>query len=450
MHLWSISTVKNLLRRRLLRRVDLSTITEVPTPLRFPLQRDGLDPVARLGEVRADGPIHRLASVFGLRVWMVSGVEENRLVLADAEHFSTDIRRYVGREGATGAQAIGGLGFTDPPDHTRLRRLLTPEFTRHRLSRLRPRIDAIVDERLDAMAASAAGGEPIDLVEQFAFPVPFQVICELLGVAPEDRDLFRRLAHSRFDVSQGGLGAFGAMSQSRDFLLESAARQRVEPRDGLIGALIEQHGDDLTDDELAGLADGVFTGGYETSASMIALSAMTLAESPDVRERLATDPDPALADAVIEELLRYLSVVQIAFPRFVKVPFEVFGQRLEPGDVVICSLSGANRDDALAGETAERFDPGRHAGRPLTSHVAFGYGMHRCIGAELGRMELRSAVPRLVRRFPDLQLAVPPGEIAFRDLSIVFGVDSLPVRLEPAAGRPVEQAARPAAGRLPA
>jgi cytochrome P450 len=427
--------VRNLLRRRLLRRVDLSRITEVPEPLRFPLQRDGVDPVARLDEVRDDGPIHRLASVFGLRVWMVSGAEENRLVLADSEHYSTDIRRYAGREGATGAQAIGGLGFTDPPDHTRLRRLLTPEFTRHRLARLQPRIDAIVEERLDAMAAPAVAGEAVDLVEHFAFPVPFQVICELLGVAPEDRDLFRRLAHSRFDVSQGGLAAFGAMSQSRDFLLESAARQRVEPRDGLIGALIEQHGDDLSDDELAGLADGVFTGGYETSASMIALSALTLAASPEVRGQLARDTDPTFGDAVVEELLRYLSVVQIAFPRFVKAPFEAFGQRLQPGDVVICSLSGANRDDALVGGGAGRFDPGRHAGRPLTSHLAFGYGMHRCIGAELGRMELRSAVPRLVRRFPDLELAVPANEVAFRDLSIVFGVDALPVRLQPGSGR---------------
>lgn len=419
----------NVLRRRLLRRVDLSTITEVPEPLRFPLQRDGLDPVAQLGVARDSAPLYRLASVFGLRVWMVSGIEENKRVLADSEHFSTDIRRYVGREGATGAQAIGGLGFTDPPDHTRLRRLLTPEFTRHRLARLRPRIDAIVQERLDALAGSSTGGGPVDVVEEFAFPVPFQVICELLGVAPGDRDHFRRLAHSRFDVSQGGLGVFGAMSESRDFLLETAARQRVEPADGLISALIAEHGDDLSDDELAGLADGVFTGGYETSASMIALSALTLAESPDVRARLASDPDPAFGEAVVEELLRYLSVVQIAFPRFVKTPVELFGQRLKPGDVVICSLSGANRDPALAGTGAERIDPGRHSGRPLTTHVAFGYGMHRCIGAELGRMELRAAVPRLVRRFPDLTLAVPPSEVGFRDLSIVFGVDSLPMHL---------------------
>jgi cytochrome P450 len=432
--MWGLSAVArrtgNLLTRRALRSIDLSTLQEVPRPLHFPLQRDGLDPVDQLGRARESGPIYQLASVFGLRVWMVSGVEENRAVLADSENFSTDIRKYVGKQDATGAQAIGGLGFTDPPDHTRLRRLLTPEFTRRRLARLQPRIDAIVSERLDALESHRAGDtadEPVDLVADFAFPIPFQVICELLGVAPEDRDYFRQLGHARFDVRQGGLGVFGAMSESRDFLIETARRQRVEARDGLIGALIAEHGDAISDDELGGLADGVFTGGYETSASMIALGALTLIESPDA-SRWLREEDAATAP-IVEELLRYLSVVQIAFPRFAREDMELFGVRLRAGDVVICSLSGANRDDALAEGDAERFNPGRHAGRPLTSHLAFGYGMHRCVGAELGRMELLTAIPQLVRRFPDMRLAVPAHELEFRDLSIVYGMGALPVHL---------------------
>jgi cytochrome P450 len=435
--MWGLSAVArrtgSLLTRRALRSIDLSTLQEVPTPLQFPLQRDGLDPVDQLGRARESGPIYLLASVFGLRVWMVTGVAENRAVLADSEHFSTDIRKYVGKQDATGAQAIGGLGFTDPPDHTRLRRLLTPEFTRRRLTRLQPRIDAIVAERLEALEAHAArggSGEPVDLVGEFAFPIPFQVICELLGVAPEDRDYFRQLGHARFDVRQGGLGVFGAMSESRDFLIETARRQRDEPRDGLIGALIAEHGDAITDDELGGLADGIFTGGYETSASMIALGALTLIESPDAARWLREDE--AAAAPVVEELLRYLSVVQIAFPRFAREDMDKFGVRLRAGDVVICSLSGANRDDALAEDDAELFNPGRHAGRPLTSHLAFGYGMHRCVGAELGRMELLTAIPNLVRRFPDMRLAVPANELEFRDLSIVYGIDALPVELGPA------------------
>ncbi len=417
----------SLLSRRALRSVDLSTLTEVPAPLHFPLQRDQLDPVAQLAEARAAGPIYKLASLFGLRVWMVSGVAETRLVLSDSTNFSTDIRRYVGKQDATGAAAIGGLGFTDPPDHTRLRRLLTPEFTRRRLARLQPRIDAIVADRLDAMAekASLDPSAPVDLVAEFAFPIPFVVICELLGVAPEDREYFRKLGHARFDVRHGGLGVFGAMSESRDFLIETAKKQRDEPRDGLIGALIAEHGEDITDDELGGLADGVFTGGYETSASMIALGALTLLQSPDAARRLRNDADAADPQRVVDELLRYLSVVQIAFPRFVRHDMDLFGRRLRAGDVVICSLSGANRDPVFAGADPDGFD----ADRAAASHLAFGYGMHRCVGAELGRMELRSAIPALVRRFPAMYLAVRPEELQFRDLSIVYGVDALPVFL---------------------
>jgi cytochrome P450 len=252
-------------------------------------------------------------------------------------------------------------------------------------------------------------------------------ICGLLGGAPDEREYFRQLGHARFDVRKGGLGVFGAMSESRDFLIETARRQRVEPRDGLIGALVAEHGDDITDDELGGLADGIFTGGYETSASMIALGALTLIESPEVAKWLREDE---AADApVVEELLRYLSVVQIAFPRFAREDMELFGVRLRAGDVVVCSLSGANRDEALTDGGAEEFNPGRHAGRTLTSHLAFGYGMHRCVGAELGRMELLTAIPQLVRRFPDLRLAVPADNLDFRDLSIVYGIDALPVQL---------------------
>ena len=140
--------------------------------------------------------------------------------------------------------------------------------------------------------------------------------------------------------------------------------------------------------------------------------------------------DDAAAAPVVEELLRYLTVVQIAFPRFVRKDMELFGTTLHAGDVVICSLSGANRDGALAGDDAELFNPGRFAGRPMTSHLAFGYGMHRCVGAELGRMELMTAIPALVRRFPEMRLAVPTSELDFRDLSIVYGVDALPVLVD--------------------
>jgi cytochrome P450 len=382
----------------------------------MPLRRDGLDPVAALGQLRGDEPVSKLSRIFGMNVWLVTGYEQARVVLNDSSNYSTDIRS---RLDSGSEQSIGGLGFTDPPEHTRLRRLLTPEFTGRRLAALQPRIEQLVEDRLDVLES---GGPVVDLVPQFAFPIPFLVICELLGLPVDDRERFRHLGHARFNITGGGPGTLGAMSESRTFLLEAVSSQRRNPGDGLIGALIRDHGDEIDDIELAGLADGVFTGGYETSASMIALGTVALLRDPEAFRLMGKDDD--VVEAVVEELLRYLSVVQISFPRFARHDLELFGTSVKAGDVVVCSLSGANRDDVF-GQLPDRFDP-RRAGR---SHLAFGHGFHRCIGSELARIELRVAFRALTRRFPDMALAVDPGALRFRDLSIVYGVESLPVRL---------------------
>src|SRR5689334_13141959 len=394
--------------------VDLSSLDAVPRRLLRPLRRSGLDPVHRFG-TSAPEPVHRLAHMFGMNIWLVSGHEEAKAVLADQRRFSNDIRPYVGAAGAS----VGGLGFTDPPEHTRLRALLTPEFTMRRINRLAPRIEAIVDHQLDQMEA---GGPAADLAEQFAFPIPFLVICELLGLAAEARERFRSLAHARFDVTSGGAGAFGAISQSQLFLLDATRKQRVDPVDGLLGRILAAVGDDVSDEEVAGLADGVFTGGYETTASMLALGSLVLLRDRKHFE-LVRDDDTAI-DRVVEEMLRYLSVVQIAFPRFAKEDLDLFGKTIRKGDVVIAALSRADRDQRV-GPDLGSFDPLR----PPSPHVAFGYGFHRCVGAELARLELRIAFPRLVRRFPELALAAPPESLRFRDQSIVYAVDSLPVHL---------------------
>jgi cytochrome P450 len=404
------------------RTIDLSQLERVPDRLSWPLARDGMDPLPRLATVRAEEPVHRLTSFLGITVWMVTGPDEARAVLANERDFSNDIRPLVGRRGSTTDGDIGGLGFTDPPEHTRLRRLLTPQFTMRQLDRLRPMIEGVVERQLDAMEMR---GPEVDLVTQFAFPVPFSVICDLLGLPGEERDGLRELVASRFDVSYGGQGTFGAVSESRKFLIESTARQRHSPGDGLLGAIIREQGDAISDFDLAGLADGVFTGGLETSASMIALGTAVLLEHRDDYVALAQHPERV--EPTVEELLRYLSVVQIAFPRFARHEVSVGTQRIRPGDVVVVHLAGVNRDGA-SGSNPEVFDPDR----PRSSHLAFGHGFHRCVGAELARMELRTALPALARRFPDLALSVPPGELAFRRLSIVYGVDDLPVRLTPA------------------
>lgn len=413
-----LDTRRRVVRRLLTRQsggvLDLSSLESVPRRLLRPLRRQGLDPVERLGTTTAE-PVHRLAHMFGMNIWLVSGQAEARAVLADQGRFSNDIRPLVGASGAS----IGGLGFTDPPEHTRLRALLTPEFTMRRIMRLAPRIEAIVDDQLEQMHAA---GPVVDLVERFAFPIPFLVICELLGLPEQDRERFRALSHARFDVSAGGVRAFGAISESQEFLLEATRRQRREPGDGLLGRIIQALGDDVSDEEIAGLADGVFTGGYETTASMLALGSLVLLRDRRHLE-LVRDDDTAI-DAVVEEMLRYLTVVQIAFPRFAKVDLDLFGKRIHRGDVVIAALARADRD-ARVGPDLNTFDPLR----PPSPHVAFGHGFHRCVGAELARLELRIAFPRLVRRFPELALAAAPSSLRFRDRSIVYAVDSLPVHL---------------------
>ena len=408
--------------RRALTSLDLSRMAH--SPAMVPLRRDGLDPVAELGERRRQAPISRLTRVLGTNVWLVAGYEEARSVLADHHAFSNDIRPLVGKTDATGPDAIGGLGSTDAPDHTKLRKILTPEFTMRRLRELEPRIAEIVDEQLDIVEAAGPGA---DLVQSYAFPVPFRVICELLGLPQGDRDRFREIGHARFDATAGIGGLFGAMSDSREFLIDAVGRQRHAPGDGLIGSILQRHGDELTDVELGGLADGVFTGGFETSASMLALGTVTLLQHPEQYARLRDDDEAV--DPIVDELLRYLTVVQVAFPRIARHDMTLHGAAVAEGDVVLCSLSGANRDSEF-GEDADSFNPHRSP----HSHLAFGRGLHRCVGSELGKMELRIALRALSRRFPDLQLAADPSELGFHDLSIVHGIRSLPVTVGAAAG----------------
>ncbi|MFC0627619.1 cytochrome P450 [Kribbella deserti] len=405
--------------------LDLSKLRVVPSQISMPLRRDGLDPVPELGKLRETEPVSRLANLFGLNIWLVTGHEEAKAVLADTKNFSNDIRPMIGNDPSKPAEGIGGLGFTDPPDHTRLRKFLTPEFTVRRLARLTPKIEHIVESQLDLMQSK---GPVVDLVADFAFAVPFLVIADLLGVDESDRDRFRELGPARFDLSGGGVGVFSAASESREFLFEIVAKQRKNPGEGLIGNIIRERGDELDDVELGGLADGVFLGGYETSASMLALGTLVLLRDPENFRRIREEE--GAVDAIVEELLRYLTVVQVAFPRFAKHDQVVFGQQVSKGDLVAVSLAGADRDREVFGPDAERFYPQRAP----AAHLAFGHGMHRCVGAELARMELRAAFKALANRFPDLSLAVAPEQLRFRDFSIVYGVESLPVRLhaEPA------------------
>ena len=383
----------------------------LPESALVPLRRSGLDPVHELLELRDREPVCQLAVVQGVRVWLVSDYRQAKQVLADTETFSNDFAHLAGLTRVPIERNPGGLGFIDPPDHTRLRHALAGEFTGRRLARLAARIEAIVHAQLDQIDALVRRDGSADLVSAFALPVPSLTICELLGIPYEDRAEFQRLATARFDVLGGVNGSLGAISASLDYMRRVVAKQRRDPGEGLLGKIISLHGDVIDDRELAGLADGLLTGGLETTASMLALGTLLLLRNTDMRA--VSGSDPAGIRQLVEELLRYLSVVQVAFPRFARHESTVGGRTIQRGDVVVCSLSAANRD------LGANFDPHRAVG----PHLAFGHGAHRCVGAELARMELRTAFPALARRFPTLRLA--GDQPAFRQLSVVYGLDQL-------------------------
>jgi cytochrome P450 len=393
--------------------IDLSALSFIPEQTKIPLQREGMNTLSQIATWRETEPMHKLELPFTFTAYLVTGHDETRTILTDRDSYSNDIRHLFHGDGPATADDIGGLGFTDPPLHTRLRKIVTPEFTMRRLARLEPMITEFVDAQLDALEAEGPGA---DLCKAVAFPIPFQTICALLGLDYADRDAFAKLGSDRFDATNGGAAAFGAVSDQRKFLFEAVARQRKEPGPGLLGQIIRDEGDTISDFDLAGLADGIFTGGFETTAGMIALGTIVLLSDPEYAA-LVRGGKPEDVDRVVEELLRYLSV-------FAKQDMVLFGKQVKAGDVILASLSGANRDPEIMGERPDEFDPYR---TPSSGHLAFGHGIHRCIGAELARMELRIALPKLFQRFPDLALAVPQEELSFRQLSFVFGVDELPV-----------------------
>ena len=300
--------------------------------------------------------------------------------------------------------------------------MLTPSFTRRRIADLQPDVDRVVAEALDDMAAH---GPEVDLVERFGFAVPFGVICDLLGMPSVDREEFRRHGAARFDLSGGRSAIFDTAAGTRQFLIDLVASERRAEHlpEGLMSRMVAEHGDDFDDVEIGGLADGVFLGGYETSASMLSLGTWVLLQNPAAWQ-LLRGGDLADVDRVVEELLRFVCPVQIAFPRIARHEVRVGSRTVRAGDVVVVSLTGAERDPACHEDPA-RFDPMTAAAGTL----AFGHGLHRCVGAELARMELRTALVRLAQRFPDLSLACDPGDLRFTELAIVHGVESLPVRL---------------------
>ncbi|MDF5753570.1 cytochrome P450 [Spongiactinospora sp. TRM90649] len=391
--------------------------------LELPLQmrRNGFDPVEEVIRAREEEGVVPVRTPFGQPAYLVCRYEDVRQVLSDAATFSSALTPLPGVERMSAeeaAQVQAGLLFAlDPPEHTRLRRMLTPEFTVRRMHRLEPRIREIVEGALDDLERA---GRPADLVAHFALPVPSLVICELLGVPYADRAAFHHRAVRLLDASGPMEGRVAAQREGRAYMAGLVGRARAEPGEDMLGTLVRAHGDELSTDELTGIAELLLLAGHETTSNMLGLGTLALLRHPD-QLALVRD-DPAMIEPAVEELLRWLSIVQSPPPRTATRDVEIAGRTIPAGSLVIASIPAADRDAALV-ENPGDLDVTRGA----AGHVAFGHGVHHCLGAPLARMEMRLAFPALLRRLPDLALAEPEREPDFRMSTLVYGLRSLRV-----------------------
>jgi cytochrome P450 len=389
------------------------------------MRRSGFDPAAELSAAREDDAVSQVTTPFGATAWLVTRHDDVRAVLADATRFSNaSIMRELAESRGVGmddpgllATTAGNLLTYDPPEHTRLRRMLTPEFTMRRMRRIEPRVVEIIDEHLDAMDRS---GAPADLVAEFALPVPALAICELLGVPYADRGDFQRRTGRQLDESLPVEQREQVWGESRAYMNDLVCRARRQPGEDLLGMLVREHGDDLTDAELTGIAGLLLLAGYEATSNMLGLGTLALLCHP---EQLAlVRDDPGQVAPAVEELMRWLSIVPSAAPKITTEDVEIAGHTIPAGETVVCALPSANRDPSLI------VDPDRlDVTRGSTNHLGFGHGIHHCLGAPLARMQMRLAFPALLRRFPALQTEVPFEQIGFRSSHLFYGLRSLAV-----------------------
>ncbi|MFJ8915263.1 cytochrome P450 [Amycolatopsis sp. NPDC102389] len=397
----------------------------VPVPQGLPMERDAgpFDPPREITRLREARPVSPMVFPDGHEGWLVTGYDEVRQMMADTRFSS---RQDIGilhmpyetpgmpAQTEPSPPMPGMFVAMDPPDHGRLRKRLTGAFTVKRMKQLEEHIVEITERQLDAMANLVP---PIDLVKEFALPVPSLVICELLGVPYEDRENFQANSAQlmvRDQTLEEKMAAFIGMNT---FLAELVARKRETPGDDILSDL-GRH-EDLTIEELTGAAFLLLLAGHETTANMLALGTFALLEHPEQLAELRADA--ALLPGAVEELLRYLSVADIFF-RYATEDLELGGETIRAGSTVIVSLLAANRDPRRF-EHPDVLDLHRNA-RGLLS---FGHGIHQCLGQQLSRIEMRVGFEGLLRRFPTLALAVPAGEVKLKTDMNIYGVHELPV-----------------------
>lgn len=394
------------------------------------------DPYPAYAWLREHAPVHRTTLPSGVDAWLVTRYGDAKQALADARlsknpvHHagSADAKGKTGIPGERDADLMTHLLNIDPPDHTRLRRLVSKAFTPRRVAEFEPRVQELTDRLIGDFAAKGSA----DLIHDFAFPLPIYAICDLLGVPAEDQDDFRDWAGMMIRHGGGPRGGVArSVKKMRGYLAELIHRKRREPGDDLISGLIRagDHGEHLTENEAAAMAFIILFAGFETTVNLIGNGTYALLRNPGQRTRLQealAAGDTALLATGVEELLRYDGPVELATWRYATEPLTVGGVGVATGDPVLVVLAAADRDPARF-DDPDRLDLARRDNQ----HLGYGHGIHYCLGAPLARLEGRTALATLLTRLPDVRLAEDPSDLRWRGGLIMRGLRTLPVQFTP-------------------
>ena len=394
-------------------------MTAEACPYPFPEARQ-LEVAPEYGQARRAPGLTRLDMPYGGPAWLATRLADVKLVLADhrfsrAASLGKDVPRTIPVIDST-----PGLLNLDPPEHTRVRRVVAQTFTTRRIEALRPKIQQLMDLLVDHLIEQ---GPPADLVTGLALPMAITAISELLGVPEENRAQFHEWSDRASAIADVPVEEIiAARDALAGFFGELIERRRSEPTDDLIGVLVSARDaqERLSEEELVQLGTTLLSAGHETTANQLAGYLFTVLRQPELWQRLRDEP--ALVPTAVEELARITPLGTVTFCRIAKEDIEVGGTLVQVGESVVCQLAAANRDELVFDHADEvDFD------RETNPHIAFGHGAHHCLGAPLARVELQAGLSTLLRRLPHLRLAVPAEEVPFKTGRLLRGPQSLPV-----------------------
>jgi cytochrome P450 len=395
------------------------TTTDLPV---FPGERTArcpFNPPAEYTRWREEEGL-RQASWNGHTVWVVSRYEDIKTAMTHPA-ISAEALSLQSNGAHDGPNAPDIFPRMDDPEHARLRRMLTKDFTVKRINAMRPDIEAMAHDFIDKMIAK---GQPADLVPDYALPIPSLVISLLLGVPYTDHDFFQTITGTMMNMHSTREEKQKASRQFFGYMMELVTRKEKDPGDDLISRIVREHVQtgELRRETAAMNGVILLNAGHETTANMIALGTAALLKNPDKAAVLRDTDDPTVIANAVEELLRYLTIVHSLVARIAKEDVEIGGELIKAGEGLVMNLPAGNWDPTFT-EQPDTLD----LNRPVRGHVAFGYGVHQCLGQTLARAELQIAMPTLLRRLPNLRPAEPIEDIRFRNDMSIYGVHSLPV-----------------------